>query len=94
MESHHHVEDCKQIFALLSQYLDAELPPETCEEVAAHLSGCPPCIEFLESLKKTMELCRSYRPGEMPPPLSQRARDELFTAYRKMLEARNRQHPA
>lgn len=87
-EAHKHAEDCKRIFALLSEYLDAELPAETCEEVAAHLSGCPPCVEFLESLKRTMELCRDYRPGEMPPPLSAQAREELFAAYQKMLAAR------
>lgn len=87
-EARTHIDNCKRIFALLSEYLDAQLPAETCEEVAAHLSGCPPCVEFLESLKRTIQLCHEYRPGELPSPLSQQAREELLAAYQKMLAAR------
>ena len=32
-----HSESCKEVFALLSAYLDAELPAQTCEEIQAHL---------------------------------------------------------
>ena len=83
-----HSENCKEIFALLSAYLDAELPAQTCEEIQAHLSGCPPCIEFLESLKRTIRLCRDYQTGESPAPLDPNARQELLAAYQKMLAAR------
>jgi len=54
---------------LLSGYLDLELPAETCAEVEAHLADCPPCIEFAESLRKTVEICRRYQPAELPTPL-------------------------
>ena len=40
--------DCKQIFALLSQYLDLELPPDACEKIEAHIAGCSPCVDFTE----------------------------------------------
>lgn len=79
---------CKEIFALLSDYLDLELPADTCQEIEAHLSSCPPCIEFANSLRKTVELCRNYDPGELPEPLTQDAREELLTAYRKMMASR------
>lgn len=81
----HDTENCREVFALLSQYLDLELPPEACEHIEQHLAGCSPCVEFVESLRKTVELCRTYRPSTMPPPLSARARTELETAWRKML---------
>ncbi len=90
MEPHKHNESCKEVFALLSQYLDLELPPESCHEIEAHLSGCTPCVEFVESLRKTVALCRSFEPSEMPAPLGAEARSELLGAYQKMLAARRR----
>jgi anti-sigma factor RsiW len=88
LEPHQHSEQCREIFALLSDYLNVELPPEACREIETHLAGCPPCVEFVESLRKTIDLCRRYRPSELPLPLGQSAREELLAAYQKMLAAR------
>jgi RNA polymerase sigma-70 factor (ECF subfamily) len=87
-EPHEHNENCKQTFALLSEYLDAELPARTCEEIEAHLAGCPPCIEFLESLRRSIRLCHGFQTPEAPPPISEGEKQELQTAYQKMLEGR------
>lgn len=83
-----HQGNCKDIFALLSDYLNLELPAEACQEIEAHLAGCPPCIEFAESLRKTVEICRKYEPAELPQPISDAARAELLAAYQRMLAAR------
>ena len=83
-----HGESCKEVFELLSDYLNVELPPEACREIENHLSGCAPCEEFAESLRKTVALCRGYEPGELPRPISQAARADLRAAYRKMLQTR------
>jgi len=88
MEPQGHSENCQQIFALLSDYLNLELPADACEEIENHLAGCPPCIEFAESLRKTVELCSHYRPTELPTALGEQARNELLDAYQKMLAAR------
>ncbi len=77
-------ERCKEVFALLSEYLDVELPPEACQEIEAHIADCAPCVEFAESLKKTVALCREYEPSELPAPLGAQAKLELEEAYRKM----------
>lgn len=74
---------CKEVFALLSQYLDVELPQDACEQIEAHVQGCPPCIEFVESLRKTIALCRQYRPNELPAPLAREASEALLAAYRR-----------
>lgn len=84
----HNSDKCKEIFALLSDYLNLELPPDACREIEGHLEGCVPCIEFAESLRKTVALCREYKPNAMPGPLSQTARTDLQQAWRKMLAAR------
>ena len=38
------MDDCKEIFARLSEYLDAELPPDACADIEAHIAGCAPCV--------------------------------------------------
>jgi anti-sigma factor RsiW len=88
MNAHEPSERCKEIFAVLSEYLDMELPPDSCQELESHLEGCRPCIEFVESLRKSIDLCREYSPTELPKPLSEEARHELQEAYEKMLSAR------
>lgn len=88
MEPHRHTEKCEEVFALLSEYLNLELPPSACQEIETHLAGCPPCIEFAESLRKTVEICRRYEPAELPEPLGKEARERLLDAYQKMLGAR------
>jgi len=88
MASHVHSEKCKEVFALLSDYLNLELPPEACAEIESHLAGCAPCIEFAESLRKTVELCRHFRPDELREPIGAQAREQLMRAYQKMLAAR------
>jgi hypothetical protein len=85
---HERSEKCREVFSLLSEYLNLELPPEACQEMTAHIAGCPPCIEFTESLRKTVDLCRQYQPDEMPAPLGAHARAELMEAYGRMLKSR------
>jgi Putative zinc-finger len=88
MALHRHTENCKEVFALLSGYLNLELPTDACKEIEDHLAGCPPCVEFVDSLRKTIELCRQYCPIELPEPMATHAREELLNAYQKMLAAR------
>ena len=88
MEPHQHNDQCKEVFAMLSDYLNLELPPETCDEIEAHIAGCRPCVEFAESLRKTVDLCRKYQPKELPAPLGEEAKAQLREAYSKMLAAR------
>ena len=81
-------ESCQEVLALLSDYLDFELPPDACEQIENHLAGCSPCVEFAASLRKTVELCREFQPSDMPKPLSEQARAELEKAWKKMLAER------
>ena len=70
--------ECQQIFAMLSEYLDRELPPDLCETIDTHIAGCPPCVEFVKSLEKTVAYCRGAGPGPtLPRPLSAEKLEEL-----------------
>jgi hypothetical protein len=92
MESNLRTEKCREVFSQLSEYLNLELPPDVCRDIEAHISACSPCIEFVESLRRTVELCRHYQPGELPEPLARSVRDKLWEAYKAMLETRQQQH--
>ena len=58
--------DCRDMFARLSEYLDSELPPNLCEELARHLEGCMPCEAFTRTLRHTVDLCRQLPPRPLP----------------------------
>ena len=88
MDSNQPTGKCQEVFSLLSEYLNLELPPDACREIESHLSGCTPCVEFADSLRKTVEICQRYRPDELPVSLGQDARAQLLEAYQKMLQAR------
>jgi RNA polymerase sigma-70 factor (ECF subfamily) len=80
--------DCSAIFAKLSEYLDHELPPSTCGELEEHLRDCPECIQFVDSLKRSIGLCRDYGASRPPKALDQQASADLRAAYERMLAKR------
>lgn len=88
MPMHQHDENCRKMFAQLSEYLDMELPADACQEIEAHMSGCEPCAAFTESLRKTIELCRECQPKDLPGPTARDARRKLLEACQKMLDGR------
>ena len=52
--------ECRELFANLSEYLDARVEPRTCEQMRAHIEGCPACIAFLKDLRAAIDRCRSF----------------------------------
>jgi anti-sigma factor RsiW len=71
---------CRRIFAMLSDYLNADLPEKNCRELQRHLKGCEPCIAYLETLRNTVEACRRYKVRETPPP-SREVRDAFLRTF-------------
>jgi RNA polymerase sigma-70 factor (ECF subfamily) len=51
--------ECREIFGNLSDYLDGELEPESCEHMRQHVEGCPACVAFMQDLKRAIDRCRS-----------------------------------
>jgi anti-sigma factor RsiW len=80
--------ECKEIFARLSEYLDLDLPEGQCEEIRRHIEGCGPCVAFVESLEKSVELCRGFASTEAAGPLQEEAQQQLRAAYEEMLQSR------
>lgn len=80
--------DCETVFALLSEYLDQELPAADCEELERHIADCPDCVKFVDSLRKSVRLGRQYVVGEQVPPLPPALRHSLKDAYQRILTQR------
>jgi len=85
---------CEDLQPLFSQYLDAELPPGSCEQIEQHASEFARFSDFLNSVKRTVTLCRDLKAGESPRPLSPDACARLRELYERSLVGRPREEPA
>lgn len=50
---------CREIFANLSEYLDGQLAPESCDRMRRHIEACPSCVAFIQDLKRAIDRCHS-----------------------------------
>jgi anti-sigma factor (TIGR02949 family) len=80
---------CRELFARLSEYLDGELEEALCTEAEVHLEDCPPCRDFLESLRRTVALLGRL-PAEPVPEEIRRAVRESAERLRKERGGRDR----
>jgi anti-sigma factor RsiW len=65
---------CRDIIGLLTEYMEGALPPDTAAALEAHLTLCPPCVEFLDSLKKTAAAVADLREEDIPAECQERLR--------------------
>jgi len=72
-----HKQTCREIVEILCEYLEGELPREEREELDRHLADCPPCLAFLNTYRKTSQLCRALRPEDIPEELKRRVENFL-----------------
>jgi predicted anti-sigma-YlaC factor YlaD len=69
---------CQEFVALVTEYLEGTLPPETEARVRLHLDRCEPCDEYLTQMRTTIGAL-----GHVPvESLSPRARDDIVAAFR------------
>lgn len=70
-EQHNH-RHCLELFEKLSEYIDNELDEPTCKEIERHIKECILCRICLETLKRSVDICRHTETRTMPAPLSRR----------------------
>tara|TARA_Y100000031_G_C8137577_1_gene346023 strand:+ start:102 stop:338 length:237 start_codon:yes stop_codon:yes gene_type:complete len=64
---------CKELTDILLDYIEGTLDPEVNKELDEHFKDCPPCIAFLNTYKKTTDLCRqSIEQIDIPPALEEK----------------------
>lgn len=87
MTPHEHGPGCRDLAARLSEYLDQEVDPEVCADIEDHLDDCPPCRDFLESLRRTVGLVRSV---PVDDPIPDDVKRRIVDAYRRVRDERGR----
>jgi anti-sigma factor RsiW len=71
-ENHHHSQECITMFEQLSAYIDSELDEVTCRDIERHLSQCKACKVCLDTLKRTVALCKHLDEAPVPEDFSNR----------------------
>jgi RNA polymerase sigma-70 factor (ECF subfamily) len=79
---------CLEVFARLSEYLDGDLPAEDCAEMEAHIADCPPCVEFVQNLKRCVGAARDMQSDCRPEPMPKELESKLKDAWSRALARR------
>jgi predicted anti-sigma-YlaC factor YlaD len=69
---------CKELVELVTEYLEAALPPEERARFEAHLSRCAGCQNYFDQMQQTLRLTGRLTEEALSPP----ARDELLRIFR------------
>lgn len=75
--------ECRELFANLSEYLDARVEPRTCEHMKAHIERCPACVAFLRDLRAAIDRCHSFE-VVCDPEVAQRMRALMTQEYMRL----------
>ncbi|MGA9673538.1 MAG: sigma-70 family RNA polymerase sigma factor [Terracidiphilus sp.] len=77
-------DECRDLFANLSEYLDGRVDPVTCDQMRGHIEACPSCVVFLRDLRAAIDRCRSL---DIPcdSTVAPRLRALLTREYLRML---------
>ncbi|MEN6571536.1 MAG: zf-HC2 domain-containing protein [Anaerolineaceae bacterium] len=67
---------CHDYCAMISEFIDGELPADLCAALEKHLTGCDNCTIVLNTMKKTIEL---YHEDEGSADLPEGVKRRLFT---------------
>ena len=71
---------CGRVHQLLFDYTQGNLDAETASKLEKHIGDCPPCLEYVETYRKTIGACREHckTPAtDMPPELKRKLQDFL-----------------
>ena len=69
--------DCRQVRESSSDYLEADLPSSKLGRIRAHLSGCPPCQSFVDSLASVVGMLTKLPDTQTPSALKQSILDSV-----------------
>lgn len=72
--------NCQECVELLVEYLEGELDPALQKQLDEHFSACPPCVNYVDSYRKSMKMVSHFReiaPSDVPPELEERLRSFL-----------------
>jgi anti-sigma factor RsiW len=69
---------CRDVIALLLDYLEATLDDDTVAQFERHLADCAPCRAYLRTYDRSRKLAGEVSRVEMPPEMRDRLRELLL----------------
>jgi anti-sigma factor RsiW len=74
---------CRELLALLNEYVDGSIDPAICGAIESHLATCNPCQVVVDNVRKTITLYRNDKPCDLPVTF----REHLHTVLRERWKA-------
>jgi RNA polymerase sigma-70 factor (ECF subfamily) len=68
---------CPDVLMLFSRHLEGEISADLCAEMERHVAGCDRCRASCESLRRTLNLCRTAPSPQVPEGIQQSVRNSL-----------------
>ncbi len=84
----HRPEECREIFADLSEFLDGRMEPASCEKMRAHIEACPACVAFIKDLRGVIERCRET-PSICDSRTARRLRTMMTQEFLRLMRQRS-----
>ncbi len=70
---------------MLSEYLDGDLDDFDCRHIEEHIADCPPCIDFIKSLRKCVQASHDFKGREECPSIPPELEGRLKAAWQAAL---------
>ena len=80
---------CKEMLAVLNEYVDGTIDPAICEEFEKHMAGCNPCQVVVDNIRKTITLYQNGRPYDLPDKFREQLHDMLRARWRQKHREKN-----
>jgi anti-sigma factor RsiW len=74
-----HALSCRQAVDLMTDYLEAALPPAKRSAFERHLAQCEACTAYLRQMELTVATLGRLEPEQLPPEVV----EELVAVYRR-----------
>ena len=63
---------CRKMTSVFSDYLDHRLKKQLCQRLEMHMTECPDCKMYFDTLKKTVTLYRTMEQEPLPKDAEKR----------------------
>jgi len=70
--------NCRELIAVILEYLEGEMTTADVEEFEKHLEKCAPCRAYLATYRKTKAMVGDVGRIEMPEEMKERLREFLL----------------
>lgn len=64
--------NCDRAGELALDFLEGQLPEDKRRRIEKHMRDCPPCLQFIETYRKTGQLCRKALMSKAPREFASR----------------------